>query len=192
MNNKYNKVPPTLLCPLLICKYQWSASADLCAEYNTVASVTKDWLWAEIYYPDHWNKSMSRVYHLRHGLMTWALCDCGFMLFMPSVQPANSTPNRNQESSEQASSRFSLIHLTSPCAQISFAIYCFWTCSVLATWGLSSCDFNKTLLLLLLYWDVIWLPACLSLWVSHTSDWCLFFYLPLSFSDWFHWICLSQ
>lgn len=108
MNNKYNKVPPTLLCPLLICKYQWSASADLCAEYNTVASVTKDRLWAEICYPDHWNKSLSRVYHLRHGLMTRALCDCGFMLFMPSVQPANSTPNRKQESSEQASSCFSL------------------------------------------------------------------------------------
>lgn len=114
MNNKYNKVPPTLLCPLLTCKYQWSASADLCAEYNTVASVTKDRLWAEICYPDHWNKSLSRVYHLRHGLMTRALCDCGFMLFMPSVQPGNSTPNRKQESSEQASSCFSLIYLTSP------------------------------------------------------------------------------
>lgn len=174
MNNKYNKVPPTLLCPLLICKYQWSASADLCAEYNTVASVTKDRLWAEICYPDHWNKSLSQVYHLRHGLMTRALCDCGFMLFMPSVQPGNSTPNRKQESSEQASSCFSLIYLTSPCARISFSIYCFWTCSVLATWGLSMLCFlqNAAAVVLRCY-----LITCLLVFLSESYLWLMFVFL---------------
>lgn len=120
-------------------------------------------------------------------LLTNALRIHGFVLCMPTIQSSNSLQNRNQDLSEQlAHVHLSLIQLCLQHVLTSASISCFCYIDLNLTWcsvgvyltpALLSCAFLEALVLLL-YLVAIRLPAaCLSVWVTHTSDRCLMRYI---------------
>lgn len=174
MNNKYNKVPPTLLCPLLICKYQWSASADLCAEYNTVASVTIDRLWAEICSIQTTGISHCREY-ITSATVWWhehcATVDLCCLCQASNLLTARQTENRSRQNKPAVASHSNFPVCSNQLFHLLFLnmLFCFGNLRFIELWFLQNA---AAVVVLRCY-----LITCLLVFLSESYLWLMFVFL---------------